>query len=526
MDRRARRTIVVLVLLAVLAVGGQRTLLWSGDAAAAKDCAIHAVPAPGRDLPPRTATPAYPAATVQQGGTVNDASCLNRTRVYGVVRPRSTADVREALAFARAHDLTVSVAGTKHAMGGQAMRPGALLLDMTGLDRVRVDTGARTAHVGAGARWHDVLEAVHPHGLSVATMPSIDVLSVGGTVSVNAHGLDFRQGSLASSIRSLRVMTADGVVHTVGPDREPELFRAVVGGYGLLGVVLDVELDLVDSEVYRLRGRVVEVADLPRVLDEEVLADDDVRMTYTHLSTSPGSLLREGIVYTYERAPAGEPVPSLETRDSDRFGRLVLNLARTGHTGQRLKWRLQRDLLPHVRSCRAARNQALRDSEACMVARNQAMYESLGLLRNRLPQYTDVLHEYFLPPDRLVPFLDDLRAELGTHDAVLLNASIRSVHREDVALDYAQGDRLSVVLYLSQRVSPAGNDDMRDLTQRLVAHGLAHGGTFYLPYQQHYTRAQVRQAYPGFDDFVATKRSYDPDLLFRNSLWDRYAERR
>ena len=202
----------------------------------------------------------------------------------------------------------------------------------------------------------------------------------------------------------------------------------------------------------------------------------------------------------------------------------MLNLARTGGPGQRLKWRLQRDLLPRVRACRVARNQALRDAEACMVPRNQAMYESLGLLRNRLPQYTDVLHEYFLPPDQLVPFLDDLRGELEAHDAVLLNASVRVVHREDVALDYAQGERLSVVLYLSQQVTAAGNDDMRDLTRRLVARSLARGGTFYLPYQQHYTAAQVRQAYPGFDGFVATKRAYDPDLLFRNSLWDRYVE--
>lgn len=515
---------VVVVLLGVLVIGGQRTLLWSGDATAAKDCAIHAVPAPGGDLAPRAATPAYPSATVQRGGTVNDASCLNRTRVYGVVRPGSTQEVREALAFARAHDLTVSVAGTNHAMGGQAMRPGALILDMTGLNRVRVDTDARTVTVGAGTRWHEVLEAVHPHRLSVATMPSIDVLSVGGTVSVNAHGLDFRQGSLSSSIRSMRVMTADGVVHAVGPDREPELFRAVVGGYGLLGVVLDVELELVDSVVYRLRSRTVDTADLPRVLDREVLGDDDVRMSYTHLSTSPDNLLGEAIVYSYERVPPGETVPPLETRDSDRFGRLVLNLARTGATGQRVKWRLQRDLLPHVRSCHTARNQALRDAEACLVARNQAMFESLALLRNRLPQYTDVLHEYFLPGDRLVPFLDDLRDELDGHEAVLLNASVRSVHRENVALDYAQGERLSVVLYLSQRVSRDGNADMRDLTERLVARSLAHGGTFYLPYQQHYTVDQVRRAYPGLDDFVATKRRYDPGLLFRNSLWDRYAE--
>ena len=64
-----------------------------------------------------------------------------------------------------------------------------------------------------------LLEAVHPQGLSVATMPSIDVLSVGGTVSVNAHGLDFRGGSLSSTIRSLRLMTADGTVHDIGPDR-------------------------------------------------------------------------------------------------------------------------------------------------------------------------------------------------------------------------------------------------------------------------------------------------------------------
>jgi hypothetical protein len=189
-----------------------------------------------------------------------------------------------------------------------------------------------------------------------------------------------------------------------------------------------------------------------------------------------------------------------------------------------MKWNLQRDLLPHVRACHTARNQALRDAEACMVARNQVMYESLDLLRNRLTRYTDVLHEYFLPPEQLGPFLDDLRVELGHHDAVLLNASVRSVHREDIDLDYAQGDRFSVVLYLSQRVSRGGNRDMADLTQRLVTRSLARGGTFYLPYQQHYTAVQVRQAYPGFDAFLDTKRRFDAELLFRNSLWDRYAE--
>lgn len=151
------------------------------------------------------------------------------------------------------------------------------------------------------------------------------------------------------------------------------------------------------------------------------------------------------------------------------------------------------------------------------------MFESLALLQNRLTQYTDVLQEYFLPREELVPFLDDLRTELRAHDAVLLNASIRSVHREDIALDYAQGERFSLVLYLSQEVSDPGSADMADLTRRLVDASLDRGGTFYLPYQQHYTREQVATAYPGLDEFFATKRRFDPQLLFMNSFYARYA---
>ncbi|WP_097187096.1 FAD-binding oxidoreductase [Ornithinimicrobium cerasi] len=525
--RVVRWTVVVVTLLVVLVVGGPQYALWSGEPVAAKDCVVSPVPPLPVVEESRAPAPAdaaaYPGGLSQQGGTVTDASCLTRTPVFGVVRPVDEAGVRTALAYAAEHDLAVSVGGTQHALGGQASHPGGLVVDMRGLDAITVDAEARTAVVQAGATWHQVLEAVHPAGLSVATMPSVDVLSVGGTVSVNAHGLDFRAGSLSSTIRSLRVMTADGEVHRVGPEREPELFEAVVGGYGLLGVVLDVELELVDSEMYRLRSQLVEHRDFPEVFAAQVAGDDDVRLTYTHLSTAPGSLLQEAIVYTYERTGTGEPVPPLRERASDRTSRLVFNLARTGDVGQRLKWGAQKHVLPRVRGCVQPRNEALREMEACMVARNQAMYESLGFLQNRLPQYTDVLHEYFLPHEQIVPFLDELRAQLGEHDAQLLSASIRSVHREDIVLDYAQGERFSVVLYLSQEVSDAGNADMASLTRSLVASSLDLGGTFYLPYQQHYTREQVAQAYPRLAEFVATKRRFDPEERFRNSFWARYA---
>ncbi|MGM7666322.1 FAD-binding oxidoreductase [Microbacterium sp. A93] len=521
-----RLSLVVLALMLVLVVGGPQFELWSGYPVAAKDCVVSPAPPPPAQAAPRATAQAdamaYPGGLAQHGGTVSDASCLTRTPVYGIVRPVDEDEVRTALAFAEENDLAVAVGGTQHAMGGQASYPGGLVVDMRELDAITVNEHARTVTVQAGATWHQVLEAVHPVGLSVSTMPSVDVLSVGGTVSVNAHGLDFRVGSLSSTIRSLRVMLADGTVHRVSPDQEPELFQAVVGGYGLFGVVLDVEFDLVDSEMYRLRSTVIQHRDFPQVFASQVAADDAVRLTYTHLSTSPDSLLQEAIVYTYERVDTAEPVPPLKERASDRASRLIFNLARTGDLGQRLKWTAQRELLPRVRGCMQSRNEALREAEACMVGRNQTMYESLDFLQNRLPQYTDVLHEYFLPPDQIVPFLDELRTQLGSHDAQLLSASIRSVHREDIILDYAQGERFSVVLYLSQEVSDKGSADMASLTRALVESSLDFGGTFYLPYQQHYTREQVAQAYPRLEEFSATKRRYDPELRFQNSFSARF----
>jgi len=495
---------------------------WSAADDGDKACAVQVREA-SPDVVRRIATPFH--GLVQRGGTVNDASCVNEVAVAGVARPRSVEDVRAALSYAREHDLKVAVGGTRHSMGGQASYPGGLVLDMTDLASVAVDADRGTVRVGAGATWKRVLEALHEEGLSVGAMPGIDILSVGGTVSVNAHGADFRTGSLAPTVRSLRMVLADGSVHTVSREHEPELFRAAIGGYGLFGVMVEVELDTVPDEVYRFEQRLVPTADVARVLEDELVPDDDVRMMYGHLSTSPGSFLEEVILYTYRRVDGpGVSVRPLAADQDSRVARLVLNVARTGGMGQRVKWAAQRHLLPHLRRCETSRNAALRAAEACMVDRNQALYNGLGLIDNEVTQYTDVLHEYFLPPDELPAFLAAARDELRAHDAQLLSASIRSVEKSETLLSYAPEHRLSVVLYISQEVSPAGHADMADLTRRLVARSLDHGGTFYLPYQQHYSRADIERGYPQVGEFFATKQAHDPDLLFMNSLAERYGD--
>ncbi len=510
--------------LFVISYGSAMIDTYGGVAVRPRDCILRQLAA-NPESAAAVAT-GHPDWLTQRRGTVNDASCLNRTEVYGVVRPGDEAELGRALAFAREHDLKVSLSGARHSMGGQASWPGALIVDLTAMDRIAVDEASRTVRVGGGALWRQVLEALHRHGLSVSGMPSIDVLSVGGTISVNAHGADFRTGSLAGTVRSLRLMQADGRVVTLDADHDPDLFHAVIGGYGLFGVIVQAELATEPNEVYRLEQRVVPAADLPSVLGA-LAADEKNRLMSADLATAGSPPLQEAIVYTYSRFPgsADEPMPELRHEPDSPPARLLFNLARHQGPFQRLKWTLQRDLMPRVRQCDTSRNEALRAAEACLVSRSQAVYSDLGLLRHKIPQYTDILQEYFLPPDALVPFLRETAARVEDGQAVLLHASVRMVHAEPLLLDYARGERYSLVLYLSQEVSAAGNRDMADLTRSLVGLALAQGGTFYLPYQQHYTRDDLTRAYPRIEEFFALKRRHDPGLLFMNSLYSRYGER-
>lgn len=459
----------------------------------------------------------------QRGGTVNDASCLNRTAVAGVVAVKSEADLAGALAWARAHKLPVSAAGVKHSMGGQAFRAGGVVLDMRGLNAIRLDPERRTVTVGSGATWHDIQNAIHPR-FSVKAMQSTDIFSVGGSISVNAHGMDHQAGALMNAIRSMRVMLADGRVVTASRTENPDLFRHVVGGYGLFGIVISAELDVVPNDVYRSERQLIATGDYPEVF-AALERDPAVGLTYTHLSTAPGSLLEEGLVYAYRRDPADQALARapLTEVSSTKLRRLTVNLAKRNDLFRSVKWWAEKNLEHRIETCTVSRAQAMGDGEACLVSRNDPMHDSVPYLRDALPKETDILHEYFLPRERLMPFIAGLKRVLTEQRVNLVNASIRAVGAEDNALSYAPAPAFSVVLYINQPTDAEGNARMARLTSDLIDLTVEEGGRFFLPYQLHYTPAQLAASYPEIGSFFAEKRRWDPDGLFSNSWYARYA---
>jgi hypothetical protein len=159
-------------------------------------------------------------------------------------------DVREAVAYAAERGLPVAAHATGHGLPGAV--EGGVLVVTRALDSVTVDPVRRTATIGAGATWGAVAAAAAPHGLAPlnGSSPSVGAVSftLGGGLGIMAREF----GYAADHVRALEVVTADGVLRRVTPEREPELFWGLRGGGHRLGVVTALEIGLVAVE--RLYG--------------------------------------------------------------------------------------------------------------------------------------------------------------------------------------------------------------------------------------------------------------------------------
>jgi FAD/FMN-containing dehydrogenase len=459
----------------------------------------------------------------QKGGYINDASCLNKTAIYGVVKVRTEDDVRKALQFARDKQLKVTAAGQRHSMGGQSFSQDGLVLDMREFKELKLDRENKVLTAQTGATWEQIQLFLDPQGLALQAMQSINIFTVGGTMSVNAHGIAHRPGPLAGTVKSFHIMLSSGEIKRASPTENPELFRMALGGYGLFGIMLDVDLQLVDNEMYELKTEYMDYRDLPAYYREKVAGNDNVGLIYGRLSVSPSSFLRETAIHTYERTQFDGPAPALQNPEHDWLARLIINFSKTGGLGRRVRWALEKNLESSTHVC-VSRSQAMNPKEPCLVSRNQEMYDSMHYLQNRLPD-TDILQEYFVPPEKTPQFVDGLRNIVNQGGANLLNVTIRIVHQDTItALPYARQDMVAFVLYFNQKRNEEQSEILRKTTVDLIDLVLSVDGTYYLPYQLYYSPEQLRQAYPNVDAFFSAKRKYDPEELFSNKFYEKYGK--
>jgi FAD/FMN-containing dehydrogenase len=450
-------------------------------------------------------------------GHLDDASRLNSTAVREVwPAPADPEQAEKQLADllkrAARDGLRVSIAGARHSMGGHTIYPDGVVIDMTPFRRLEFDEEREILRAGSGATWSEILPFLDARRRSVAVMQSNNSFTVGGSLSVNCHGWQYGQAPIASTVESFRLMKADGSITRCSREQNSELFSLVLGGYGLFGIILDAELRVVPNVAYRLDRYVVPVDQSLATYQEKVLQTPGGEMVYARLNIVPDHFFEDVILNVFSKDTSGAPIPKLTEPGLKKIRRAIFRGSAEDAYGKEMRWLAETKLEPYLKDR--------------VFSRNQLFNEGVEEYQNRSAATTDILHEYFVPPDRVATFLPQMREILLRRNANLLNVTVRHV-REDVDsfLRYADQEMFCFVMLFVQERTPEGEAEMEATTRELIDAALAHRGRYYLPYRLHATPEQFQAAYPQADEFFQKKREHDPGELFQNQFYLKHGKR-
>ena len=461
----------------------------------------------------------------QMRARVNDVhSKLNDTEVCERVDARNEADVVAAIKSARERSLPLAMCGGRHAMGGQQFAKNGMLLDMSGLDRVLdFDVGTGLIEVEAGIQWPKMMreylaaqEGMKNQWGIRQKQTGADLLSIGGALAANIHGRVLTNKPIIEDVVSFRIIDAEGRLLNCSREENADLFRLVIGGYGLFGVIVSVTMQLVPRQKMQ---RIVEL----RTLDELCDAFADRIKTGYHYGDLQfvtdekcDDFLNKGIFSCYRPVPNDTPIPDGQIYMTEQGWQDLLHLA-------------------HVDKSRAFDS----FSDFYLSSSKQIYWSDTHQFTTYLDDYhsqldkrlrgahpgSEMITELYVPAHKLIGFMDAAKETLRSTSADLIYGTIRLIKEDDESfLAWAKQDFVCVIFNLHVEHTEAGIARSRNAFLKLIDDALRCDGSFFLTYHRHASREQVSAAYPQFAEFLKEKRKRDPQALFASDWYLHYAD--
>ncbi|MDX1960643.1 MAG: FAD-binding protein [Leptospiraceae bacterium] len=441
---------------------------------------------------------------------INDVTKLNPILVSKVIRPQSVDEVQVVV---RSSELPISVGGGRFSMGGQTASDRTLHLDMRGLNKiVAFNEKERFIRVQAGARWCDIQHFIDGFNLSVKIMQTYANFTVGGSVSVNCHGRYMGLGPLVLSIRAIDIVLHDGTLMKTSRKENSEIFYATIGGYGALGVIVEVELDLSENLLVKRVSKKLNVGAYLQFF--KYMIREDKKAIFHNADIYPPEYKNIRAVtweFTADKPTVKKRLMPL--RASYPIHRYFLWEFTETPFG---KWRREYLIEPF-----------LYIKKIVHYKNYEAGYDVAELEPLSRDNTTYVLQEYFVPIDEFEAFVEKMTDILKRHKVNMVNISIRHAKEDTESyLSWAKTEVFAFVMYYKQRVKDHDKTRVSVWTRELVDAATSLGGSYYLPYQVHATKEQFIKAYPKALKLFDLKKSLDPDFKFRNVIWDTYYQKK
>lgn len=446
--------------------------------------------------------------------TQEDRGRLLPVKMKSVKSTDSEDEIQSIVRNADLKDEKISIAGMQHSQGGQTLYPGGIMLDMKQYNKIlNLDEKNKLITVQSGVTWADIQSYINPYGLALKVSQSQNIFTVGGSMSVNVHGRDIRHHTLIETIESFRLLNAEGQIINVSRNENTELFKLVIGGYGLFGVILDVTLELTEDELYQVHTESISYDEYTSYFTKNVLQNDDVKMHLARISVAPDSFLTDMYVTDFSTASDQsnlEDYTSLKRESIIAIPKFFLGLSRLSGWGKNTFWNIQEGYNDRLEHSYMSRNNVMRSETTFMD------YDSAT--------NTEVLQEYFVPIDQYSAYIDDLRKLLKDEKEInLLNITVRYVgQNEESVMSYTKDDMFALVILINQGKSEESIESTGQIIRKMIDVTLDHDGSYYLPYYHYPTRKQLEKAYPRTNEFFEMKEKYDPEERFMNLFYEEY----
>jgi FAD/FMN-containing dehydrogenase len=454
---------------------------------------------------------------------VNDVhSQLNPTQVLGISQPRSLEDVQKLVGAARKSRKVVSIAGGRHAMGGQQFGGETLLIDIRKLSRVlNLDRKRGIIEVEAGIEWPELIDGYlalqngNGQAWGIAQKQTgADRLTIAGTIAANAHGRGLTMKPFISDVESFVLVDAIGTAHTCSRTENSELFRLVHGGYGLFGVITSVRLRLAPRKKVERRVEIRTLDDLIATFEKRIA--DGFRYGDFQFSIERASqdFLHKGVFSCYRAVTIDTPIPPAEKQLTDENWRQLLYLA---HTDEKRAFDRYADYY-------LSTNGQIYWSDLHQLSIYPDNYHREIDEKLHAPySATEMITEINIPRPALKGFLDEVREDFRKNRVELIYGTVRLIERDDESfLPWAKQPYACTIFNLHTVHSPEGIQRTEYAFRRLIDMAALRGGTYYLTYHRYATRNQVESCYPQFAEFLRLKKKYDPEERFQSDWYRHY----
>jgi len=432
--------------------------------------------------------------------------------------PEDIEHLQDIIKKAARDNQKITVMGAGLSQGKQFLPEGTgIVIDLKHFNTIEINARKKTAIVGAGVRWGKLQKTANKFHLAVQVMQASNVFSAGGSIGTNVHGWKHTMGTLSNTMLSMDIINTQGDLITLTP--EDDLFHAVTGGLGLVGIVVRVKLQLTDNELLLERGKEVAIDEYVEYFYNQVLSNDKIRMHLYRLSLDPECLLQQGIAvdYVLQENTKVRKAASLvaERENGKRFERIMTDFASETDYLRKKYWEDEVTRLLENTS-------AAQTTNAIMQPPVNAMFTSSK-------HKAKWLQEYFLPGDKLSDYITFLSDLLMKNKVVLLNASVRFIkkevhkNRKISPMSYAQNeDMFAIVLCWHQSLEAENLRSAKKWIRESQHMAVEMRGTFYLPYQHVSSLEDFDRAYPRANELLELKKKVDPNNLFVSGFYQKY----